>query len=69
MGLELVLLRQASLHTLMWYSNPIQTAQPEIIADLMFLHERGAYNTLYFCWYFGSLMVRNPNPFNRDTLY
>lgn len=23
----------------------------------MFLHERGAYNTLYFCWYFGSLMV------------
>lgn len=25
----------------------------------MFLHERGAYNTLYFTAYFGSLMVRS----------
>ena len=24
----------------------------------MFLHERGAYNTMYFTAYFGSLMVR-----------
>ena len=23
----------------------------------MFLHERGLYNTLYFAFYFGSLMV------------
>lgn len=35
----------------------LQTAQPTIIADVMFLHERGAYNTLYFTFYFGSLMV------------
>lgn len=35
-----------------------QTAQPEIIADIIFLHSRGAYQTLYFTFYFGSLMVR-----------
>jgi MFS family permease len=35
-----------------------QTLQPQIIADIQFLHERGAYNTLYFTFYFGSLMVR-----------
>lgn len=35
-----------------------QTAQPTVIADIMFLHERGGYNTLYFTVYFGSLMVR-----------
>jgi MFS family permease len=34
-----------------------QTAQPTIIADIMFLHEHGAYNTLSFTFYFGSLMV------------
>ncbi|KAK5937053.1 hypothetical protein PMZ80_010593 [Knufia obscura] len=34
-----------------------QTAQPQIIADVMFLHERGRWNTLYFTFYFGSLMV------------
>ena len=35
---------------------------PNVIADTMFLHERGAYNTLYFAFYFGSLMVsRIPN--------
>lgn len=38
-------------------AGPAETAQPEIIADIMFLHERGAYNTLYFTFYFGSLMV------------
>src|SRR6266498_411244 len=38
-------------------TNNNQTAQPTIIADVMFLHERGAYNTLYFTFYFGSLMV------------
>lgn len=38
-------------------AGPAETSQPEIIADVMFLHERGAYNTLYFTFYFGSLMV------------
>ncbi|KAH1273370.1 hypothetical protein KXW98_007321 [Aspergillus fumigatus] len=38
-------------------AGPAESAQPEIIADIMFLHERGAYNTLYFTAYFGSLMV------------
>ncbi|KAH8810590.1 major facilitator superfamily domain-containing protein [Xylogone sp. PMI_703] len=34
-----------------------QTLQPQIIADTQFLHDRGAYNTLYFTFYFGSLMI------------
>jgi hypothetical protein len=38
-------------------AGPAETSQPEVIADIMFLHERGAYNTLYFTAYFGSLMV------------
>ncbi|BCS17415.1 putative MFS transporter [Aspergillus puulaauensis] len=38
-------------------AGPAETSQPEIIADILFLHERGAYNTLYFTFYFGSLMV------------
>lgn len=38
-------------------AGPAETAQPEIIADIMFLHERGAYNTLYFTVYFGALMI------------
>ena len=37
----------------------VQTVQPNVIADVMFLHERGAYQTLYFVFYFGSLMVRS----------
>ncbi len=35
----------------------VQTIQPNVIADVMFLHERGTYQTLYFAFYFGSLMV------------
>ncbi|EEP78144.1 predicted protein [Uncinocarpus reesii 1704] len=35
----------------------LDTTQPQIITDVMFLHERGAYNTLYFTTYFGALMV------------
>lgn len=31
----------------------------------MFLHERGAYNTLYFTFYFGALMVRIPSPITK----
>ncbi|KUL83119.1 hypothetical protein ZTR_10987 [Talaromyces verruculosus] len=38
-------------------AGPAETAQPTIIADVMFLHERGFWNTLYFACYFGSLMV------------
>ncbi|KAL4936183.1 hypothetical protein BDV06DRAFT_233664 [Aspergillus oleicola] len=38
-------------------AGPAETSQPEIIADIIFLHERGGYNTLYFTAYFGSLMV------------
>lgn len=35
----------------------IQTLQPNVIADIMFLHERGTYNTLYFAFYFASIAV------------
>lgn len=38
-------------------AGPAETAQPTIIADVIFLHDRGKYNTLYFAFYFGSLMV------------
>ena len=38
-------------------AGPAETLQPTVIADVMFLHERGRYNTLYFAVYFGSLMV------------
>ncbi|OOG00601.1 hypothetical protein ASPCADRAFT_511561 [Aspergillus carbonarius ITEM 5010] len=38
-------------------AGPAETSQPEIIADIIFLHERGSFNTLYFTFYFGSLMV------------
>jgi len=38
-------------------AGPAETAQPAIIADVIFLHDRGKFNTLYFAFYFGSLMV------------
>ncbi|KIW24080.1 uncharacterized protein PV07_09814 [Cladophialophora immunda] len=38
-------------------AGPSETAAPTVIADVLFLHERGAYNTLYFTVYFGSLMI------------
>ncbi|KAH8705624.1 putative MFS transporter [Talaromyces proteolyticus] len=38
-------------------AGPCETLQPQIITDTFFLHERGFYNTLYFTFYFGSLMV------------
>jgi hypothetical protein len=41
-------------------AGPAETAQPTIIADVIFLHDRGKYQTLYFAFYFGSLMV-NPS--------
>jgi hypothetical protein len=43
-------------------AGPAETAQPTIIADVIFLHDRGKYQTLYFAFYFGSLMVYNPLP-------
>lgn len=38
-------------------AGPAETVQPVVIADVIFLHERGAYNALYFATYFISLMV------------
>lgn len=38
-------------------AGPAETIQPTIIADVIFLHDRGKHNTLYFAVYFGSLMV------------
>ena len=39
-----------------------QTIPPAIIADVMFLHERGFYNTLYFATFYAAVMVRNLLP-------
>jgi hypothetical protein len=44
-------------------AGPAETAQPTIIADIIFLHDRGKYQTLYFAFYFGSLMVGSPSSF------
>ncbi|KAJ5609578.1 MFS transporter [Penicillium herquei] len=38
-------------------AGPAETIQPTVITDIMFLHERGAYNSLYFTFLFGALMV------------
>jgi MFS family permease len=38
-------------------AGPCETLQPQIITDVIFLHERGKYQTLYFSMYFASLMV------------
>ena len=38
-------------------AGPAETLQPAIIADIFFLHDRGFWNTLYWCVYMGSLMV------------
>ncbi|KAK9783707.1 putative Major facilitator superfamily protein [Seiridium cardinale] len=38
-------------------AGPCETTQPQIITDLIFLHDRGKYQTLYFSMYFASLMV------------
>ena len=46
-------------------AGPAETIQPNVIADVMFLHERGTYQTLYFAFYFGSLMVYHSNPLDR----
>lgn len=38
-------------------AGPCETLQPQIIADIIFLHDRGKYQTLYFSMYFAPLMV------------
>lgn len=39
----------------------LKTLQPTIIADVIFLHERGLYNTLYFVSFYSSIMVSSWN--------
>jgi hypothetical protein len=43
-------------------AGPAEATQPTIIADVIFLHDRGKYQTLYFAFYFGSLMVFPSSP-------
>ncbi|KAK4047493.1 hypothetical protein OIV83_005406 [Microbotryomycetes sp. JL201] len=38
-------------------AGPAETLPPMIIADCVFLHNRGFWNTLYWYGYFGSLMI------------
>ena len=38
-------------------AGPAETIQPAVIADIFFLHDRGFWNTFYWVWYMGSLMV------------
>ena len=38
-------------------AGPAETIQPAVIADIFFLHDRGFWNTFYWCIYMGSLMV------------
>lgn len=38
-------------------AGPCETLMPQVIADIIFLHDRGKYQTLYFTMYFSSLMV------------
>ena len=38
-------------------AGPAESIMPTVIADIFFLHDRGAWNTLYWTVYMGSLMV------------
>lgn len=38
-------------------AGPAETIQPAVIADIFFLHDRGFWNTFYWVFYMGSLMV------------
>lgn len=38
-------------------AGPAETIMPAVIADIFFLHDRGKWNTLYWVFYMGSLMV------------
>jgi hypothetical protein len=39
-------------------AGPAETIEPAVIADIFFLHARGKWNTMYWVFYMGSLMVR-----------
>jgi len=39
-------------------AGPSETIEPAVIADIFFLHARGKWNTMYWVFYMGSLMVR-----------
>ena len=49
-------------------AGPCETLMPQVIADVIFLHDRGKYQTLYFSMYFISLMV-NALPFPKIELW
>lgn len=38
-------------------AGPSETIEPAVIADIFFLHARGKWNTMYWVFYMGSLMV------------
>ncbi|KAK5133559.1 hypothetical protein LTR08_007598 [Meristemomyces frigidus] len=38
-------------------AGPAESIQPAVIADIFFLHDRGFWNTVYWVFYMGSLMV------------
>lgn len=38
-------------------AGPAESIQPSVIADIYFLHDRGFWNTIYWTFYMGSLMV------------
>lgn len=38
-------------------AGPCETLMPQVIADIVFLHDRGKYQTLYFAMYFIALMI------------
>jgi MFS family permease len=38
-------------------AGPCESLMPQVIADIIFLHDRGKYQTLYFSMYFISLMI------------
>jgi MFS family permease len=38
-------------------AGPCESLMPQVIADIIFLHDRGKFQTLYFALYFASLMV------------
>lgn len=48
-------------------AGPSEAVQPTIIADIIFLHDRGKYKTLYFSVYFGALAVSS-EPLSYDPL-
>jgi MFS family permease len=54
---KLFLMTKTKLNETNLLSRPAETMQPQIIADIFFLHDRGKWNTLYWVVYMGSLMV------------